>query len=183
MDKPQRWKSNTFTTSHNHYDASGSSTLALTDFTSLSEEITEHGYGLNGGKICFVSQGTAKDIADLAGWTTAMTANNLVDSIANYALRSKVDNILGFTMIIDDWIPDDYMFGLAIGTPSVAVRSPRFGGGGLKYYAGPFDEYPIKESYFKRRFGMVVSNRGAGAVREITASSYSSLGSQWTFEA
>lgn len=179
-----RWKNNTFTSSHNHYAATGSATIALSDFSTLTEQITEHGYGLNGRRLMFVSQNTAKDIQDMAGWTTAMTSNNVVNNIADEGLLSKVTRLQGWTIVVDDWMPDDYLYGQATDDPTgvIAMREPR-NGGGLKFYKGPYEDYPFKESYYKRRCGMVVKNRGSGAVYQITSGSYTSVDGDYSFEA
>jgi hypothetical protein len=180
-DKPQPWKNNTFLTTHDHYDYSGSTSIALADFTALRNEIMEHGYGVGGQMVCFVSHAGAKLIADLAGWTTAMTANTVVDSIAKLGMTNDT-NLLGFKFVIDDWMAYstyNYLMAFATDAPCVAMRTPK-SGGGLKTYSGPFEEFPLKEMYFKRRFGEVVSLRGAGAVRQIAAS-YTTANTAFTF--
>jgi hypothetical protein len=179
--KPRNWKNNTFTTAENHYGYTGSTSVALDDFSTVKRDITEHGYGLNGKLFMFMNGGMAKNVEDLAGWTTAMTSNNLINSIAEEGLQSKVSRIQGFTIVVDDYMPDSYMFGLSTDGPCVAMREPK-GGGGLKYYSGPYADYPLKESYFKRRMGMAVFNRGAGAVYYLHGSSYTSAVSNYTFE-
>lgn len=178
---PATWKNTTFASTHNHYAVTGATTPALEDFTTIKSQITEHGYGLNGKLVMFVNQAVAKEIEDLAGWTTAMTSNNVVDSIAKFGIQSKVSTINGFTIVIDDWVPDNYMFALSTDGPCVAIREP-LNGGGLRFFRGPYEDYPFKESYYKRRMGMAAFNRAAGAVYYLHADTYATASSNYTFE-
>lgn len=180
-DKPQQWKNNTFLTTHNHYAITGSATLQLSDFGTIKSQILEHGYGEGNKLVMFVSEATAKAIADMAGWTTAMTKVNIIESTAAFGVRSKVDTINGFTIVVDDWVPDSYLYGQALGGKAIAMRVP-VKGGGLKFFTGPYTEYPMKESYFKRRAGMAVIARGSGAVYEMDTASYSTKYADYTFE-
>lgn len=164
---PPNWKGNTFTNTHNHFDASGSTSLALSDFTALKREIREHGYA--GPLFLFMNTTEVQACEDLAGWTTAMTPTTIIETVATKGF-DVVKNFQGFTIIIDDWVPAGYLFAIESRVKPVTMREPlNAGARGLKLWEGPYSAYPLQEAYYSRRFDMDVVHRGAGAVRYLAA--------------
>jgi len=163
---PPSWKGNTtFTTSHDHYVASGSADISLSDFSALKREIREHGY--SAPLFLFMNLQEVEACEDLAGWTTAMTSNSIIETVATKGFE-VIKQFQGFTLIQDDWCPPGYLLAIEGRIKPVTMReplSPR--GRGLKLWEGPYTAYPLSESYYSHRFDMAVVHRGAGAVRQI----------------
>ena len=163
---PPSWKGNTFATSHDHYDVSGAATIALSDFTALKREIREHGY--SGPLFCFMNTAQVEDCENLAGWTTAMTPVSVIETVATQGFDA-VKNFQGFTIVIDDWMPENYLLAVEAKIRPITMRLPlNKTAQGLKLWEGPYSAYPLQEAYYGHRFDMAVCHRGAGAVREIT---------------
>jgi hypothetical protein len=164
---PPAWKGNTFATTHNHYDASGSADIALSDFSSIKREIREHGYA--GALFLFMNLEEVEKCENLAGWTSAMTPNTIIETVATKGFE-VVKQFQGLTIIQDDWIPPGYLMAIEGRIKPVTMReplSPR--GRGLKLWEGPYSAYPLQEAYYSHRFDMAVVHRGAGAVRYLAA--------------
>jgi hypothetical protein len=165
---PPPWKGNTFTTSHNHYDASGSADIALTDFSAIKREIREHGYA--GPIYLFMNLQEVEACENLAGWTTAMTPNSIIETVATKGFE-VVKQFQGLTIIQDDWCPPGYLLAIEGRIKPVTMREPLSPKGrGLKLWEGPYSNYPLLEAYYSHRFDMAVAHRGAGAARYLAAS-------------
>lgn len=158
---PPPWKNNTFLTSHNHYDAAGTTDIALSQFTALKKEIREHGY--SGPIFTFMHSDQVEDCEDLAGWTSAMTPNSIVETVATKGF-DVIKQFQGHTLIQDDWIPSGYLLTIEGRVKPVTMREPlQQGARGLKLWQGPYEAYPLAESYYSREFDYAVVHRGAGA--------------------
>lgn len=167
---PPPWKGSTFTNTHNHYDVSGSADLALADFTALKREIREHGYG--GELFCFLNTAQVEECENLAGWTSVLTPNPILDVIAREGFE-PVKQFSGFTILIDDFVPDNYLLAIEARVKPITMReAPNAIARGLKLWEGPHTNYPLAEAYYSHRFDLAVVHRGAGAVRELTAAAY-----------
>lgn len=165
---PPPWKGNTFTTNHNHYDYSGSTDIALADFSALKREIREHGYA--GPLFLFMNLQEVEACENLAGWTTAMTANSIIETVATKGFE-VIKQFQGFTVIQDDWCPAGYLLAIESRIKPVTMREPLSSKGkGLKLWEGPYSAYPLLEAYYSHRFDMAVCHRGAGAARYLAAS-------------
>lgn len=165
---PPPWKGNTFTTSHNHYDYSGSTDIALSDFSAIKREIREHGYA--GPIFCFMNLQEVEACENLAGWTAAMTPNSIIETVATKGFE-VVKQFQGLTLIQDDWCPPGYLLAVEGRIKPVAMREPLSPKGrGLKLWEGPYSNYPLLEAYYSHRFDMAVTHRGAGAARYLAAS-------------
>ena len=177
MRAPPDWKGNTFTTAHQHYDASGVANIALSDFSAIKREIREHGY--SGSLFLFMNLQEVEACENLAGWTTAMTANSIVETVATKGFE-VVKQFQGLTLIQDDWIPAGYVMAIESRVKPISLREPiNSRARGLKLWEGPYSNYPLMESYYSHRFDMAVVHRGAGAVRQITAGAWATP--TWTF--
>ena len=160
---PPNWKDNTFTTAHNHFDYSGSSSIALADFSSLKKEIREHGYA--GPLFTFMHSDQVEQMEDLAGWTAAMTPNSIIETVATKGF-DVVKQFQGHTLIQDDWVPSGYLLTIEGRVKPLTMREPLQGSAkGLKLWEGPYEAYPLAEAYYSRSFDIAVIHRGAGAIR------------------
>ncbi len=167
---PPDWKGNTFTTEHNHYDASGAANIALSDFSAIKRDVRQHGY--SGPLFLFMNNQEVEACEILAGWTTAMTSNTIVETVATKGF-DVIKQFQGFTLIQDDWIPAGYLLAIESRVKPITLREPvNAKARGLKLWQGPYSDYPLMESYYSHRFDMAVVHRGAGAVRQITAGAY-----------
>jgi hypothetical protein len=165
MRAPPNWKGNTFTTGHNHYDSSGSTSITLADFSAIKKEIREHGYA--GPLFLFMHSDQVEDCENLAGWTTAMTSNSIIETVATKGFE-VVKQFQGLTLIQDDWIPSGYLEAIEGRVKPITMREPpNARAKGLKLWEGPYTAYPLAESYYSHRFDMGVVHRGAGAVRRL----------------
>jgi len=165
---PPNWKGNTFTTAHNHFDATGSLDIALSDFSAIKKEIREHGYA---GKVfMFMNSDQVEECENLAGWTAAMTPNSIIETVAKMGFEA-VKQFQGLTLIQDDWIPSGYLMAIEGRVKPVTMREPlNPKAKGLKLWQGPYTSYPLAESYYSHRFDMDVVHRGAGAIRYLGTS-------------
>lgn len=170
---PPPYKAVTFAASHSHYTATGVANVRLQDIHALYEDIIEHGYSEdNVGLMMVISQNMATDIKNLAGWTAAMTANPVVSTISTEGLRSGL-SIAGFEVFIDQWVPKGYLLGMSTQQPPVFRRVPQNPAGqGLQFVKGNNSDNPFLGSYYVRRQGNVVSEKGAISVRQVTTGAY-----------
>uniref|UniRef100_A0A6M3MDZ0 Putative capsid protein n=1 Tax=viral metagenome TaxID=1070528 RepID=A0A6M3MDZ0_9ZZZZ len=160
---PPNWKGNTFNTSHNHFDVSGSTDITLADFSALKKEIREHGYA--GPLYTFMHSDQVEQCEDLAGWTTAMTPNSIVETVATKGF-DVVKQFQGHTLIQDDWVPSGYLLTIEGRIKPLTMREPlQASARGLKLWEGPYEAYPLAEAYYSRCFDLAVVHRGAGAIR------------------
>ncbi|KKN63873.1 hypothetical protein LCGC14_0497510 [marine sediment metagenome] len=164
---PPKWKGNSFTVTHDHFDVSGAAALALSDFNALKKDIREHGY--TGPLMLFMHTDQVEECENLAGWTTAMTPVSIIETVATMGFDA-VKQFQGFTIVIDDWMPSGYLLGVESKIRPITMRNPlNKSAKGLKLWEGPYSAYPLQEAYYGHRFDMAVCHRGAGAVRQITA--------------
>ena len=170
MRAPPNWKGNTFGVAHNHFIPSGAANIALSDFSALKRDIRQHGY--SGSLYLFMNNQEVEACENLAGWTTAMTANSIVETVSTKGF-DVIKQFQGFTLIQDDWIPAGYLLAIESRVKPITFREPvNAKARGLKLWQGPYSDYPLMESYYSRRFDMAVVHRGAGGVRQITAGAW-----------
>ncbi len=164
---PPPYKGNTFTTGHNHFDVSGSPDMQLSYFSAMKKEIREHGY--KGPLWMFMHSDQIEQMENLAGWDKAATPTDIQQTVATKGFEA-VKLFQGFTIIHEDWIPSGYMMAIEGKVKPMTMREPlNAKGRGLKLWKGPYEDYPLSEAYYDRRFDMTVVHRGAGTVLQITA--------------
>ena len=165
---PPPWKGNTFTTGHDHFDVSGSADIQLSDFSAMKKDIREHGY--EGAIWMFLNSDQIEALENLAAWDKAATPTSIQQDVATKGFEA-VKMFQGWTIIHEDWVPTGYMLGIEANVKPLTLREPESPTGkGLKLWKGPYVDYPLLEAYYSRRFDMTVVHRGAGAVRQLTAS-------------
>lgn len=141
---PPTYKSNTFTSSHNHYVTSGNATLDSGDVEAIENDLVSHGYDpiQNGNRLVLMVNKAQGDV--IRTWKLGVTNNN--SAVAKYdfipavgypgqlvtvdpstqligAVRPAntlnglpvIGNYGLFTVVQDDNMPSGYMFGFATG--------------------------------------------------------------------
>lgn len=168
MTIPQSFGTNTFVAGHNHYVATGSTTLALSDLTAAREHIKHHGYT---EKIWgFANANFMKKVEDLAGWGgnnvyLNVIPNKVVDQIAIQGFKGM---LLGIDWKETEWMPDGYFMlvgqsGLDPRKPVAYIQKQVAAAKGLKLTEG-IGRYPIVGSAFDHWLAGQVTLRGAGVV-------------------
>jgi hypothetical protein len=161
---PPGYGSNTFATTEDHLVAAGSTTLALSHLTAAMKHIAHHGYKAD--TILLNSVGLEK-IQNLAGWTTAMTPNPLIDEIATTRF---VGQIYGLKVYTSEWVPLDsssnpYYIILDASVKPVALFEMRPTTIDLDNNI-PFG---AEGRFITHRYGVKVAHPGAGYVLHLAA--------------
>jgi len=181
---PPPYRTNTFSTSHTHYEASnasGSPTLA--HFSALKQTILEHGYGENGTLVGFMNSTQAELIENQAEWKTT---NNYVSTPFIDQLQSKglwpsgvalpTMRASGIPVCIDDWVPAGYIgvFDLAVENKLGRWRLPDGVADGLIMDTNSNSErYKFVVTMYRYYVSATVVHRGAGAIMYLGGSSWS----------
>lgn len=195
-DIPPIYAGRTFASAHNHYIASGASTVDGQDLELLIESITEHGIGISAGEqlVIVVHPAEGKVIRGFrAGQGTVPSPYDFIPSAAAPAYLSnefvvgktpettfqglEIIGSFGRALIVESYfIPEHYVVAYSTSGPNnsnnvLAVRShvnPAYKG--IVLWPGS-SNYPLVESNYSYGVGFGVRNRGAGAVMQITANS------------
>jgi len=177
LTAPPSYGANSFTSSHSHYVATGSSTLSLANITAAKKHIKEHGFKGNIWGFCnadFISK-----IEDLGGWAAQSQTNFIVPTtvVNNISVEGFRGKLLGINWKETEWMPDDYF--LLVGENDSQVIKPvnyiqkkNPAGKGLKLLPGNTAGYPLIDSYYIHFLAAQVILRAAGVVYY--------LGSSWT---
>lgn len=168
---PPAFGQNTFGSLHNHYEALGTTTPALTQFTNAKQHIAEHGHG--GPYVCWINSAEVERLENLATWTSTYTANPIIDRVA---IEGFSGSMLGINFYQTEAIPAGYVLIVSLGKGTydqpvkfIQASNPTFRG--LIYKAGTTDaDYPIVDSYFLRWANTKVWARGAGYVMWLNSS-------------
>lgn len=164
---PPAFKSNTFTTSHDHYhQAAASGIPTLAHFTELKVDIVEHGYGLGGGLVYFFNSQVAGRIENKAEWNTTsnyVSTPTIAKLQAEGIINGPVFNIAGVPAAVEDWVPDYYILAVDVNARACHWRDTEgVDGRGL---IAEVDRDFVKNITEYRRYGSVkVTQRSAGAV-------------------
>ena len=172
---PPPFKNTSFNASHDHYIALGAGVTEprLSDLNAMETQITHHGYSEDGNGLWMIcNQATVELIKNLASFTQLMTPVPFVSQISGEGFRSGVQ-LSGFELYRDNWMSDNYMLPLSVQRPIIAQRIPQNAiGQGLQYIKGNNSDIPVLGSYFVRRAGSIVQEKGAGAVYLLAADTY-----------
>jgi hypothetical protein len=193
---PPDYKSTTFNNTHNHYVASGSTSVDSGDMDALELLLGEHGYRLTlgyrlallvnrqEGDIIRTFQRANGDKYDFipgaaVGGGVFLPANSGVVGAPGGSIPGQIGTYGPFLVVEDDYIPAGYMVAFAtggernVGNP-VGIREHEVASlRGLRLMPGPGRDYPLTDSFYNHGLGTGVRHRGAGAVMQITAGSYS----------
>ena len=196
---PPKWKTTTFSSGHQHYMASGATTLASEDLDDLIVNVTQHGYTqLRGYKILVLVNEQEADIirtfatgdGDKFSFIPSSAGLGGIILPANGGIIGAPDmtqfpglvtiGSYGSALIIqEDYVPAGYLICVAtggednIGNP-VGIRQHETESlRGLRLVKGRTPDYPLIDSFYIHGFGAGVRHRGAGAVMKVTDGSYS----------
>lgn len=195
---PPSYKTNTFTSTHNHYLASGAATVDSGDLDEVTDHIEHHGYLPSEGVeiVLMVNKaegdvirqfrsiangGTAKyDFIPAQGTPSLLMPLDMQTGDARRpaaTLRGlKVIGAYGdLTIVQEDYIPAGYMVAFGTGgsnslTNPIGIREHRNPAlRGLRLVKGRSNDYPLQDSYYQRGFGTGIRQRGAAVVMQIRA--------------
>ena len=172
LQLPPSYGANTFTATHQHYNASGSATLTLSAITAMKEHIKQHGYKSNMWGL--MNADMTKQVEDLAGWYGGSAANpqsgKIVDQVA---IEGFVGRLLGVDWKETEWMPDNYLMivgtgGDDAGKPLRYIQKKNPSAKGLILTPGSYDpKYPIIDADYIHWLEAKVIARGAGVVYKI----------------
>lgn len=191
---PPKYKTNTFTGTHNHYLVSGGATVTPANVDTLAEELEHHGYTLQAGYrlVLWVNKQEADIIKSFR-----VTAGAKFDFVANPdtyngkvwvpnngsyvggpsgTLKGEIGTYGPFHIVEEAYVPAGYMAAIATGGQNslanpIGIRehsNPAYRG--LKVIPGQRSDYPLIDSFYRRGLGTGIRHRGAGAVMQIKAS-------------
>jgi len=169
---PPTVKNTTFTGSHNHYLASTGASLAAGDLDRIEDDLYHHGFQTD-----LILMANRAQTRTIQGFTGFVPAAEMVHDI-------KWTNLVGdpyygsysrMSILEEDWIPPGYLFAFSAqgGTQSqqnpIAFReSINPAARGLILQRGNNPEYPLADSFYYRKFGVGVRQRGNGVSLFIT---------------
>jgi hypothetical protein len=193
---PPPWKTTVHSAAHQHYMTSGAAApngYDSADIAAIETNLAHHGYGAVTGSrlVLMFNESNAGPIRGAARptWTydfipsstqPAWLATTGVQGGTQVPGNLQGLNVIGsygnFVVIVDDWLPADYIFAFATGgfdsadNPVGLREDPR--APGLRLVKGRDNDYPLINSFYNRGFGSGVRKRGAGVVMQITAGAY-----------
>lgn len=196
-EAPPSYKSNTFSSTHNHFLASGAATIDPGDLQDQIEHLAHHGYdSTRGYKIVTMMNRTEAEVVRLFKAGVNGATYDFVPATGTPALFLPVDRQLvgdqvsanavpGFKVIgsygdliivEEDHVPTKYVVSFATGGPDSIQNPVGFREHantqlrGMRLVKGRTADYPLIDSYYVRGFGTGVRARGAGVVTQITVS-------------
>jgi hypothetical protein len=195
---PPTYKSNTFTSTHQHYRTTGAGTLNAGDLDEMITDFAQHGYTLERGYRTVLMVNTTVGVVVRTFKSVANGGTGLYDFIPAQGQPGVVINttqqligqgqvpstlnglnVIGsygpMLIVQDDWMPTNHIFGFATGgvqslsNPVGMRQHSNTNLRGLRLVKGRQPDYPLIDSYWAVGFGTGVRHRGAGMVMEITA--------------
>jgi len=169
---PPTVKNTTFTGSHNHYLASTGASLASGDIDRIEDDLVHHGFITD--LILMVNR---TEVRTIQGFATFVPSAQLVHDIkyTNLVGDPYFGSIGRMAILEEDWVPSGYLFAFSAqgGTNSqqnpIAFReSINPSARGLILQRGTNPEYPLADSFYYRKFGVGVRQRGNGVAMQIT---------------
>lgn len=195
---PPKWKTNTFTSPHNHYVTTNDSAMDSADIDDLIGLVTEHGYSqLRGYRIVLLVNEAEADVI-----RTFSTQNVTPDKFTFIPSNAPLGGIMmpqnggilgapqmtqfpglvtigsyGPALIVqEEYIPSGYVVCFAtggednIGNP-VGIRQHESAQlQGLRLVKGRTPDYPLIDSYYVHGLGCGCRHRGAGAILQVVNS-------------
>lgn len=209
---PPTYRTNVFSSTHNHYLVSGAATVDSGDLDEMETHLTHHGYKQSNGYrlVLMVNKeqgdtirtfrsvangGTAKwDFIPAQGTPAFLIPRDYVlpegqRTPSNVLNGMEVIGTYGeFTIVQEDYIPPKYMVGFATGGQE-SVQNPvgirqhaNAAYRGLRLIRGRDNDYPLTEAYYGRGFGTGIRHRGAGVVMQVKTSGSYTLPTEYSEE-
>jgi hypothetical protein len=169
---PPPIKNNTFSGSHTHYLASAGASLASSDIDRMEDDLVEHGFVND--LVLMVNRAQSRTIQ---AFTTFVPSAARAHDIkwTNMVGEPYIGSIGRFAVLEEDWVPATYLFGFAAQGGAGSNQNPiafresiNPSARGLLLQRGTNPEYPLADSFYFRKFGVGVRQRGNGVVLQIT---------------
>lgn len=157
-----------FSGAHSHYAGLNTTTLTRAHITTAVEDIAEHGY--RGPYMALFSIYQADDVLAIQDPSSGMVSPGRVAAIDGGTLGGTV--VAGVQCVFSEYVPAGY-FAVVDSTVRPLGRRlhPNPAYRGLRMEDTLFDPLnPLVGKYFRRRIGFAVRHLGAGAVRQLVAS-------------
>jgi len=170
---PPTVKNTTFTGWHNHYLTTGESSVNAGDLDQMQDDLTEHGFVTD--LVLMVNRSQQRTIE---GFTNFVPSKDRVHDIkwTNLVGEPYIGSYSQMAILVEDWIPAGYLFlfsaqGQGTARPIAFRESTNEQAQGLILQRGNNPEYPLSDSFYYRKFGVGVRQRGNGVLMQVTASS------------
>jgi hypothetical protein len=169
---PPPVKNTTFSGSHTHYLASAGASLVAGDLDRIQDDLTHHGFETD--LVLMANRAQTRTIKGFAGFVPSQqeTHDQKWINLVGEPYYGSYDRM---AVLEEDWIPSGYLFGFsAQGGPGsqqnpIAFReSVNPAARGLILQRGTNPEYPLADSFYYRKFGVGVRQRGNGVALFIT---------------
>jgi hypothetical protein len=170
---PPPVKNQTFTGSHNHYLASTTGTLQASDLDRIEDDLVHHGFIQD---IILMTNRT--EMRTIQGFSSFVPSAQLVHDIkfTNMVDAPYYGSYSRMALLEEDWLPPGYLFAFSAQTgpngqanPIAFRESTNPAARGLILQRGTNPEYPLADSFYYRKFGVGVRQRGNGVALQITA--------------
>ncbi|OFB38370.1 hypothetical protein BA059_14820 [Mycolicibacterium sp. (ex Dasyatis americana)] len=201
--RPPSFMGKSFASDHVHLLASGAATLDSEDIELLQDHVLEHGYGGPGGTGQLLLLVNPAEGRTISRFRAGVTNNNSKVANYDFIPAKSAPSYLSDMQIVGAQPPEDvngipvlgsyyraYVLesflvplGYVACVATAGVDNPGNVIGrrthpdpawqGLRLLPGHFQNYPIVESFYHRTLGVGVRHRGAAAVLQVTAGSYS----------
>jgi hypothetical protein len=194
IEPPPPYKSNVFDATHNHFLASGATTIDPGDLQDMIEHLAHHGYSkTNGYRVLGMFNKTETDVirsfrlgtnGALYDFIPVQGTNPffIPDTVTLQGTQPSANAVPGFNtvgsygdmlIVEEDHIPTKYGLALAsggrdnVGNPVGFRQHANSSLRGMRLVKGRDADYPLIDSYYVRGFGTGVRHRGAGVVMQI----------------
>lgn len=176
---PPTVKNTVFTGSHNHYLVSSTAQLQSTDLDRMEDDLYHHGFVTN--LVVMVNRLQVRTVQGLTNFVPSDSLNHSV-LFTNLVGDPYFGSYSRMAVLEEDWIPPGYLFAFsAQGGGNNAQNAIGFresinpAARGLILQRGSNPEYPLVDSFYYRKFGVGVRQRGNGVALQVTGnSSYTS---------
>lgn len=169
---PPPVKNTTFSGNHTHYLASTGSTLAAGDLDKMEDDLTEHGFISD--IILMINRAQQRTVE---GFTNFVPSRERVHDVkwTNLVGEPYIGSYGRAAILVEDWVPAGYLFefsaqGTGAQRPIAFRESVNPAARGLILQRGTNPEYPLADSFYYRKFGVGVRQRGNGVLLQITGS-------------
>jgi len=169
---PPPVKNTTFTGSHQHYLASTGASLAAGDLDRIEDDLTHHGFITD--LVLMINRAQTRSIEGFTGFVpSAQRVHDI--KWTNLVGEPYVGSYSRLAILEEDWIPSGYLFAFSAQGGNNSQQNPiafresvNPAARGLILQRGNNPEYPLADSFYYRKFGVGVRQRGNGVAMQIT---------------
>ena len=163
---------------HNHYLFTAGTTLALADFTALTDTVLEHHN--TGTVVVYINRAQETAVRALSGFLAFLDirverGGGATTDVARGSLDVMNPNnrdigVLGAAEIrVRSWVPSGYLIATVLGAPPPLVYRERTAGSGDLTLVFEDERHPLRARGYEREFGMGVWTRTNAAILFIDA--------------